>query len=282
MKTFYLSIVLTILSFLIGNNMLHAQVSNDILQAYQLGMQYHNSGKHKEAIPWLEKAAKGNYYKAYLPLALSYHSLPGESNHEKAYWNYGHAIVHEDCFSRDELHLAFTYLGIFKEGGVGSISKDLEGALFFMERALEYASGANRPSCLSSIERIKQEIAEEKSNANRISPSFTLGFYDMDVVNGEFVPSNRKGEIAFIDNGRSFKLQIKLNGKSHVLDIFVQRKKLTDDCFNLYDVNYDTTKNSVVTCGGILHLTWNGYEVHAKVSETDISKLSKWFDKFFK
>lgn len=282
MKTFYLSIVLTILSFLIGNNMMHAQVSNDILQAYQLGMKYYKSKDFQEAIPWLEKAAKGNYIEAYLPLALSYHSLPGESNHEKAYWNYGSVIFHEEYFSRTELYKTYLYLGIFKEEGVGSIPKDLEGALYFMESALEYASEVTRPLCLNNIARVKKKIAEEKSNANRISPSFTLGFYDMDVVNGEFVPSNRKGEIAFIDNGRSFKLQIKLNGKSHVLDIFVQRKKLTDDCFNLYDVNYDTTKNSVVTCGGILHLTWNGYEVHAKVSETDISKLSKWFDKFFK
>ena len=132
---------------------------NDPTKAYNIGKQYYNEKKYKEAIPWL-KIAKEKYKQAYFPLAISYHSLPGEDNHEQAYWNYGHVIGHPECFSSSEMFSAYWWLAFFKEDGVGSISKDLKGALFFFEQARKYANDANRNSLENNITRIKRKIAE--------------------------------------------------------------------------------------------------------------------------
>lgn len=75
--------------------MLLSHAQTDAIQAYKTGMQYYNQKKYSDAVYWLKKAADGKYAYAYFPLAISYHSLPGEENHEQAYWNYGKVLGHK-------------------------------------------------------------------------------------------------------------------------------------------------------------------------------------------
>lgn len=157
MKTKLLLVTAFIL-FALGST--NAQVNNnDPDRAYNIGMQYYNQQKYEEAIPWLE-IAKKKYKQAHFPLATSYHSLRGEDNHEQAYWNYGLVIGHPECHSRSELFSAFWWLAFFKEDGVGSISSDLKGALFFFEQARQYVDNSNRRNLEDNIARIKKRIAD--------------------------------------------------------------------------------------------------------------------------
>lgn len=133
--------------------------TSDPAKAYNIGMQYYNQKKYEEAIPWLE-IAKKKYKQAHFPLATSYHSLRGDDNHEQAYWNYGLVIGHPECHSRSELFSAFWWLAFFKEDGVGSISSDLKGSLYFFEQARQYVDNSNRRNLEDNIARIKKRIAD--------------------------------------------------------------------------------------------------------------------------